>query len=308
MAAANIATSYAASMERLRSLQARERADARINPDCSSIVFEHGQRVRRSIVCLHGITSSPVQFRDLGELFYSRGYNVVIPRLPRHGYRDRLTHDPARLTVAEYQAYADEAIEIGRGLGAHLTVAGLSVGGVVAAWCAQTRSDVDLAVPIAPSFAPYGVPLRLVPVLSRLVRMVPNIFVPWDLRNPSQRTSSCSYPRFSTHALAESFRLGTEVFRAAARQPPSAGAILAITNAGDTAVNNSATRALIKQWRTHAAANVREYIFEPGLRKLHDIIGPYQPGARVEYVYPVLFDLVDSNQAAARTSSSSDTE
>src|ERR1700730_8792759 len=170
---------YAASLERMRALQAREQADPRINPDCASIVFDHGKAMPRSIVCMHGITSSPVQFRDLGALFYSRGYNVVIPRLPRHGYRDRLTNDQARLTVAEFQTYASEAVEIGRGLGGHLTVAGLSVGGLIAAWCAQTQSDVDLAVAIAPSFAPYGVPLRLLPALTQLVRMLPNILVPW---------------------------------------------------------------------------------------------------------------------------------
>src|ERR1700694_4427450 len=131
-------------MERARALLARERADPRINPDCASIVLEHGQRVRRSLVCMHGITSSPVQFRELGALFHARGYNVVIPRMPGHGYRDRLTHDQAKLTVAAYTAYANEAVEIGRGLGEHLTVMGLSVGGILAAWCAQTRAHVDL--------------------------------------------------------------------------------------------------------------------------------------------------------------------
>lgn len=288
-------SSYAESMQRIHALRGREAADPRINPDCVSIVMEHGQRTPRSIVCMHGITSSPVQFRDLGTLFFEHGYNVVIPRMPRHGYRNRLTRDHARLTVAEYQAYVTEALEIGRGLGEHLTVAGLSVSGVLAAWAAQTRADVDLAVPIAPAFAPRGVPLRLIPALIELIRRLPNLFILWDFRKPVPLAPGCSYPRFSTHALAEAFRLGADVRKAAARNPPATRSILVVTNPGDRAVNGPATRALVQQWRAHPGANVREYVFGPQLRNLHDIIGPYQPNARVDYVYPILFDLIDSS-------------
>jgi pimeloyl-ACP methyl ester carboxylesterase len=287
---------YADGMERVRALQARERGDPRLNPDCASIVLEHGQRVRRSMVCMHGITSSPVQFRDLGALFHSRGYNVVIPRLPGHGFRDRLTHAPGKLTVAAYTAYVTEALEIGRGLGEHLTVMGLSVSGVLAAWCAQTRPDIDLAMPIAPSFAPHGVAPRLMPALTQVLRLLPNLFVPWDFRNPGpSKTPGCAYPRFSTHAMAESFRLGADVRHAAARQPPAAGSILVVRTAGDMAVNNAATQAVVQQWRKQASPKVREYTFGPELGKMHDIIGPYQPDARVDHVYPILFNLVDAS-------------
>ncbi len=288
-------STYPDSMQRMRALLAREHADARINPGCSSIVFEHGQRTPRSIVCLHGITSSPVQFAELGAQFHSRGYNVVIPRMPHHGYRNRLTHAQAELTVSDYAAHVDEAIALGRGLGEHLTVIGLSVGGVLAAWCAQTRPDVDLTVPIAPSFAPRGLPLRMLRALTWTLRWLPNLFVPWDYRHPDPQTTGCAYPRFSTHALAESFRLGLEVLQAASRQPPAAGSILVVTTAGDMAVNNATTRTVVRRWRKHASTRVREHVFGPELGAMHDIIGPYQPDARVEYVYPILLDLVEAS-------------
>jgi hypothetical protein len=286
---------YAESMQRLRGLLAREEADLRVNPECASIVFEHGQRMPRAIVCLHGITSSPVQFRDLGTLFYSRGYNVVIPRLPYHGYRDRMTSDLAKLSVAEYKAFVSGAVAIGRGLGEHLTVTGLSVSGVMAAWCGQTRPDVDLAVPIAPSFAPNGLPPNLIPGLTTVLRTLPNMFIPWHFWRPAAMTPKCTYPRFSTHALAEAFLLGSDVLQQATRTPPAARSILVITNPGDRAVNNPATRAVLRQWRGHAGAKVREYVFGPELRNMHDIIGPYQPNARVDHVYPILFDLIDTS-------------
>ena len=128
-----------------------------------------------------------------------------------------------------------------------------------------------------------------------MLRLLPNLFVPWDFRNPGpSRTQCCAYPRFSTHALAESFRLGADVLQAATRQPPAAGSILVVTTAGDMAVNNAATQAVVRHWRKHARAKVREHTFGPELGNRHDIIGPYQPDARVDYVYPILFDLVDS--------------
>ena len=43
------------------------------------------------------------------------------------------------------------AVDIAAGLGDQVTIAGLSAGGVVAAWAAQHRRDVHRAVLIAPS-------------------------------------------------------------------------------------------------------------------------------------------------------------
>jgi dienelactone hydrolase len=285
-------SSYANSIERITDLQRREAADPRVNPACYSISFEHGHATPRAIVFLHGITSSPFQFRQLGELFFSRGYNVLIPRMPRHAYLNRLTDDPAHLTRSELRAYAAAAVDAGRGLAEHLTVAGLSVGGVLAAWCAQTRLDVDLAVLIAPAFAPYAVPLRLVPILARLARTVPNLMLWWDPIRRQKVGPPCSYPRFSTRAMAESFLVGLDVYRAARDHPPVARSILTVANPLEMSVNNEATRAVVRRWRAHTA-NVRDFTFGRQVGRLHDIIGPYQEHARTDYVYPILFDLID---------------
>jgi carboxylesterase len=249
---------------------------------------------RRAIVFLHGITSSPFQFQQLGELFHSHGYNVLIPRLPLHGYRDRLSGEHGRLSRADYIAFANSAVDLGRGLGEHLTVAGLSVSGVLAAWCAQHRADVDLAALIAPAFGPFGVPLILVPALSRLVSRLPNLFIWWDPRVGARLGPPCSYPRFSTHAMAECFLLGAQVHQQARRTPPAAAAILAITNRRDPAVNNDATRTLLRCWRTHGSSSVQEFQFGRELGPLHDMIGPYQPNARPDYIYPIILQQIDS--------------
>jgi esterase/lipase len=287
--------SFEDSFERIRALKARQVADPRLNPDCQSLLFDHGATTRRAVVFLHGITSSPFQFRDLGMLFHSRGYNVFIPTMPYHGYRNRLTHDPERLTTTDYKDYAQDAVTAARGLGEHLTLAGLSVSGVAAAWGAQTLVDVDLAVLIAPAFAPVSLPQSLLPILTRLVTRLPNLFIWWDFKKRAAVGPICSYPRFSTHAMAECFKLGIEISRQAVHTKPASRSILAVTNARDPAVNNATTRALLHTWQSHQSASIRAHQFGPELGRLHDIIGPYQPDAHVDIAYPILFDLIDAS-------------
>jgi hypothetical protein len=127
-----------------------------------------------------------------------------------------------------------------------------------------------------------------------LGKLLPNLFVWWDLRKRAAVGPACSYPRFSTHAMAEAFELGLEIYRAAQTDPPACQQILVVTNPRDMAVNNGATRAVIRRWRQHASANVHEYQFGRDLGPLHDIIGPYQPNARIDVVYPILLDLIAS--------------
>ena len=99
--------------------------------------------------------------------------------------------------------------------------------------------------------------------------------------------------------MAESFLLGDAIYTEAKSTRPAARAILAITNPRDPAVNNALTRALIGRWRQHRNIGVREYRFGRDIGPLHDIIAPYQPNARVDVVYPVVFDLIDSSAARA---------
>jgi hypothetical protein len=174
-------------------------------------------------------------------------------------------------------------------LGAHLSVAGLSVSGVLAAWCAERRADVDLAVLLAPSFAPFRLPPRLVPKLSRLAVRLPNLDVWWHPFERERVGPPCSYPRFSTHALAESFLIGAELgFRR-----PRAREIIVVTNPSDPAVNNAATARVVAGWRACGATGVRSVSVDQQIGALHDFIGPYQPGARVDLVYPLLLRLID---------------
>src|ERR1044071_3974696 len=99
-----------------------------------------------------------------------------------------------------------------------------------------------------------------------------DLFVWWDPRKRERLGPECGYPRFGTHALAESFLLGAEVFRAAKRHAPVTRSILSITNSRDPAVNTAATRAMLRRWARHANVDVREFRFGRRLGPLHDVI------------------------------------
>src|SRR5688572_180510 len=134
--------------EKLRGLD-----DHTVDPEGVSRLLEpqaHGELAGHTIVLLHGLCNSPRQFRPLAERFVARGATVLLPRLPRHGLRDRMTDELARLQLDDAMRTASEAIDVAIGMGSHVTVAGLSVGGVLAGWAAQRR-PVDRAVLIAPS-------------------------------------------------------------------------------------------------------------------------------------------------------------
>ncbi|HEV2477336.1 MAG TPA: alpha/beta hydrolase, partial [Candidatus Dormibacteraeota bacterium] len=96
-----------------------------VNPVCQSRLYTHGHRTERSLVLLHGFTNCPQQMDALGKQLFAQGWNVFIPRYPRHGYTNRLTDAIAELRAEHLVALASRSVEVGTGLGERLTVAGL---------------------------------------------------------------------------------------------------------------------------------------------------------------------------------------
>lgn len=62
-----------------------------IHPEAMTVELNHGHKTDEVFVLLHGITNTPVQFREFAEILFLRGANVLIPRMPFHGHEDRLT-------------------------------------------------------------------------------------------------------------------------------------------------------------------------------------------------------------------------
>lgn len=258
-----------------------------------TILLTHGRKTDRAIVFLHGYTSSPGQFAQLGQLFYARGYNVLIPRLPHHGFKDRLTNALTQLTAEELTLQTDHVLDIAHGLGSHVTLAGLSAGGVLAAWAAQHRSDLDSVVLIDPSFSYKSIPEFMVRPVMNLSLTLPDSFLWWDNKAKENGHTAYSYPRYSKRALAELLRLGLVLQDRATQRPPAAKSVLVITNGNDGAVDNHMTTRVLDDWRHAGALNIHTFEFPKSYELDHDMINPTQPKQNIKAVYPKLLELID---------------
>ncbi len=269
-----------------------------IDPRGRSIEMLQPGRAPVVYVFLHGVTNSPRQFEQLGAELYKRGASVLIPRMPYHGYTDRLTPELKNFTAQVMLDEANRAIDRARTLGIRVVVAGLSVNGVTAAWVAMNRPDVDTAVVMSPFFAARGMPEWAVAPAGRLFLRIPNIFVWWDPKlREAVGEGTLTYPRFSTHSLASILVFGRQVFHQAATTKPVVQRVLVITSGDDMAVDNGLASELVALWRRDGAKDVETYEFPAGSGVPHDFVDPEQPDQQVAKVYPVLLRLFTGGTA-----------
>ena len=287
------APDYEVALARFDRARAAAAADPNIRRDCLPRLLTHGSRTARAVVLLHGFTNCPKQFDSLAVLLYDRGFNVYLPRAPRHGLTDRMTTALAGLTAGEMAACAESALDLAHGLGERVTVAGLSSTAVASAWLAAKRADLDEAMVIAPSLAPRGASLFWTRRLASALLAAPNFFVWWDskLKERVPGPTQC-YPRFPSRALAQVYRLGFDVLDAAGRARPAARRVTIVTTAADEGVSREAVRELARRWRSHGA-EIRTYEFPESLDVRHDMIDPEQPYQRVAVTYPAIVRLVE---------------
>lgn len=265
-----------------------------VNPDCRTRLYTHGRRTERALLLLHGFTNCPQQFDALGRRFHEQGWNVLIPRYPRHGYTDRLNTSISELRAEHLLALANRSAEAVHGLGEHVTVAGISLGGTLTAHLAQEADHVDRAVLIAPAFGLRRVPGPIHPALIRLTNMLPNLYLWWDSTLKDRLAPSYGYPRFSTHAYAALVEVASGVARAAHSEKPKALEIAVVTNANEPALENRFTYDLVDSWRGHGA-HVTTHEFPRSARLPHDLIDPGNPDQNTELVYPVVTRLISGD-------------
>lgn len=271
-----------------------------LQPECRGEVMHHGRRTARVFVLMHGLSNCPAQFRALGKLLFQRGYNVVLPRQPFHGEKNRLTEYWKAITAQGMLESASEAIDVAHGLGAKVTVVGLSTNGTVAGWLAQNRSDLDEVVLLAPFFAPKGLPAWALAPATRLILRLPNQFRWWDAQQKDGGGNGYSYPRFPTHAVGQVMAMSLQVLQAAQTTAPKCGRILVVTTASDTTADPALTETLIGRWLFHRPNSIRTYEFPQYQRVDHDFIDPTSPTQQVKLVYPQLLKLFDTSQTPIR--------
>lgn len=286
----NPVQNYNQAEQRIQALQSEE--TDQLNPVCRTQFLSYGKKVERVIVFIHGNTTCPQQFAELGKLFYQNGYNVLIAPLPRHGLADRMTEAQAQLTAEHLATYGDKVVDIAQGLGDHVTLAGLSAGGVVTGWAAQNREDIDVAVLISPGFGFAQVPPALTLPAANLYSIIPNSFEWWDPTLKENIEPSYAYPRYSTRALAQVLRLSLAVQSQASQSGPKAQTIWVVTNANDSVVSYPLIQHVVSLWEQQGTDRVRTYQFPPELHLGHDLIDPNQPDQRIDIVYPKLMEII----------------
>ncbi len=285
------ATDYETAIARFAQIQAKEEASKKLNPVCCSKLLTHGRKTERVIILMHGMTNCPQQFVELAPIFYEQGYNVLIPRMPHNGFADANTDDLRYLKPAELRDCSNEMVDIARGLGDYITFLGLSVGGVMAAWVAQYRNDVNKAVIIAPSFtiSPHlGVALSR--VIMRLFLILPNIMT--QRLKPFKDGPDHNYLGFATRGLGEMMRFGFSIYDTSKKTSAAAQSVLVITNAADAAVNNKIPLQVAKNWQTNGLKQLETYQFDAKYKLIHDMIDPGQKLQNIAVSYPILLDLL----------------
>ena len=289
----NPAVSYAEALSRIEAIQAEE-SSLDLHLECATQLQTHGQKTDTVIVFLHGFTSCPAQFAELGQEYYNRGYNVYIPRTPRHGFDNRRGEPLKGLTAEEMAAFANETADIAHGLGERVIISGISGGGAMTTYLSQERSDVEIAAPIAPFLGIGFIPRLLNRPFANLFLILPDFWQWWDPVHKENNPFSApySYTRYPLHALLENMRLGYAAEADAKRTRPAADKIVVITNANDDSVNNGVIAEFEQMWREHGDDDFVTFQFEEALGLPHDLITPTRPGGRIDLVYPKILELI----------------
>jgi carboxylesterase len=286
----NPVTDYA---EAVRRVQSKIATEVDFDPGSHTILLTHGARTAKAIIFVHGYPSSPSPFKEIAGQFYDRGYNVLVMTMPYHGLADRMNTEHGKLRAEDFIRYAEDVLDIAHGLGDHVTMAGISCGGLITAWAAQQRQDLDLAILISPGFGFKAIPRFWTPVMAWALRVFPNSYM-WD--DPEKRADNprlYNYLLMSTRVLGQILRLSGATQALAQQRAPAASSIVVITNLNDPGVDNVVTDKVVDLWRTRRAKDVQTYQFPADLGLGHDIIDVNDPNMNVAVVYPKLLELID---------------
>jgi esterase/lipase len=280
--------------ERTRTIldRLRSRDHDRVGEAGRTKLLLHDDVRPKAIVLFHGLSASPTQFVRFAHELHSRGHNVIVPRLPRHGHKDRLSKALAHLTADDLRAFADQSVDLAGQLGERVIVAGFSLGGLISAWIAE-RYAVERAVAIAPFFGISWVPNRLMGSFARLLLAMPNRFHWWDPIAREKQMPEHGYPRYSTYALAQSYLLALDVLSHAS-EGISAKELIFVTNARETAVNNRAVRHLERRLRARHPERLQHVILKD-VPFSHDIIEPLRHPKIADQVFPTILSLIEGN-------------
>jgi carboxylesterase len=282
------ALSYEEAVHRFDRIASAEAQD--VNPLAQSILMTHGSKTGKVVLFFHGYSSSPRQFKELGEELFKKGYNVLIPRLPHHGIADRKLTNLTDIRAEELRSCADESVDIATGLGEQIYVGGLSAGGVLAAWAAENRKEVSRVLLISPCFAlGRGAGSFVERMAVAVLAAFPAIHLDFYA---DTRAADYAYPGFSAKSFAELLRFSVAIFANAVERPPVVQDICLVTSRNDHAVSDFTTLQLMGLWRFKGLRKMVSIDFSKETEVGHDMIDPVDGKKETDIVYPVITELL----------------
>jgi len=284
---------FTSGLEKIQALQSAEIAQPDFNPNLKTILLTHGQKTRRAVLWFHGYTAATPQFRPLAEHSFERGCNVLVPCVPHHGFKDRMSSEVSRVKAQELLDFTSKMVDVMHALGDEIVVGGLSMGGALAAWVAQERPDVKTAVIVAPFLGPFIIAAPLTRPVAHATQLLPDIRQWWDpVKKEAIAGPEYGYLQHSTRSLGQILKLGFQVAETARRRPPAVADIWLALNDNDHSVNNVMAERLAASWQKAGAKSVRTFHFPVSLGLPHDLISIEQPNAKPQLVYGELMKMV----------------
>jgi pimeloyl-ACP methyl ester carboxylesterase len=239
---------------------------------CRSVVLDHGARTQHSVLMLHGYTNCPRQLLTLARVYHRAGHNVVVPRLPGHGYADRDARHLRECTTGTLVDLVNGAADAAAALGRELIVFGISGGGTLAALLAGRRDDVRAAVLIAPLLDPKVLPHSVVAAAARLSRDLPDVKLWWDpVRRGSLENPPTAYPAYTTRSIGAFLSLSDDVMAPTRSEPLRR--LVVVTNGNDSVVDNARVGRLAERVGSGCPEVVR-FEFDRSLGYGHDLLDP----------------------------------
>lgn len=287
------AKDYPAALEIIQSMQAAENTQPGFDPALQTILLTHGQKTRRGVLWFHGYTAAAPQFRQLAEQCFERGYNVLIPCVPHHGFKDRMSPETSRVKAPELLQFTGAMVDLMHALGDEIVVGGLSMGGALTSWVAQERPDVAKAVIVAPFLGAHVIPTSLTRIAASGTQFLPDYRQWWDHElKEALAGPKYGYVQHSTRSLGQILKLGFQVADAARSRPPAVAEIWLALNDNDKSVNNEMAERLAASWQKAGAQSVRTFRFPAALGLPHDLISIEQPHANPQLVYAELMKMI----------------
>lgn len=143
----------------------------------AALPFEiHPENAETAVLCLHGYTGRPGDFKYLADRLASAGIAVSVPRLPGAGtnMRDLSTTKRRDWKRRAYDSWLDL-----RSRYSHISVLGYSMGGLLALDLAE-KVGIEKLVLLAPALITTHKFMKFTPLLAPFSAILPEVKTDWE--------------------------------------------------------------------------------------------------------------------------------